>query len=129
MRSVVEALGATIWRKYAPFLYTLYPRSPEPPESVEAVQKMSTRAQVTVPVRRPVGIVGAVRFIGRARRSFSTTMRCPRGHVVELYGTFRCPRCKAVREGRAFDSCGICGSWSTHLDCVRCGLAVKDPLL
>lgn len=76
-----------------------------------------------------VGIVSAVRFIGRARRSLSTTLRCGGGHVVELYGTFRCPRCKAVREGRAFDPCGICGSRSTHLDCVRCGLAVKDPLL
>jgi hypothetical protein len=76
-----------------------------------------------------VGISRAARFIGRARRSLATTMRCPRGHRVEVYGTFRCPRCKAVREGRAFDPCGICGSRSTHLDCVRCGLAVRDPLL
>ena len=76
-----------------------------------------------------VGIIGAAGLIGRVRRSLSTTLRCPRGHVVELYGTFRCPRCKAVREGRAFDPCGICGSRSTHVDCVRCGLAVKDPLL
>jgi hypothetical protein len=76
-----------------------------------------------------IGVVGAARFIARARRSLSTTLRCPFGHVVELYGTFRCTRCKAVREGRAFDPCGICGSRSTHLDCVRCGLAVKDPLL
>lgn len=76
-----------------------------------------------------VGIIAAVRFVGRARRSLSTTLRCPRGHSVELYGAFRCPRCKAVREGRAFDPCGICGSRSTHLDCARCGLAVKDPLL
>jgi hypothetical protein len=74
------------------------------------------------------GIISAVKFLVRVRRSFATTLRCPRGHVVELYGTFRCPRCKAVREGRAFDHCGICGSRSTHLDCVRCGLAVKDPL-
>lgn len=76
-----------------------------------------------------VGIVRAAKFIGQARRSLSTTLRCGRGHVVELYGTFRCPRCKAVREGRAFDPCGICGARSTHLDCVRCGLAVRDPLL
>lgn len=76
-----------------------------------------------------VGVVSAARFIGRARRSLSTTLRCARGHVVELYGTFRCPRCKAVREGRAFDPCAICGARSTHLDCVRCGLAVRDPLL
>ena len=75
------------------------------------------------------GIIRAVRFVDRARRSFATTLRCPRGHRVELYGTFRCPRCKAVREGRAFDPCGICGSRSTHLNCVRCGLAVRDPLL
>ena len=75
------------------------------------------------------GIISAVKFVGRVRRSFATTLRCGRGHLVELYGTFRCPRCKAVREGRAFDPCGICGSRSTHLDCVRCGLAVKDPLL
>jgi hypothetical protein len=76
-----------------------------------------------------IGVIRAVKFVGPVRRSFATTLRCPRGHPVELYGTFRCPRCKAVREGRAFDPCGICGSRSTHLDCVRCGLAVRDPLL
>ncbi len=75
-----------------------------------------------------VGIVGAVRFVARARRSMTTTLRCPRGHRVEVYGTFRCPRCKAVREGYAFDPCSICGARSTHLDCVRCGLAVRDPM-
>jgi hypothetical protein len=76
-----------------------------------------------------VGIVSGTRFLIRARRSFTTSLRCPRGHRVELYGTFRCPRCKALREGRAFDPCSICGARSTHLDCERCGLAVRDPLL
>jgi hypothetical protein len=74
-----------------------------------------------------VGIAEAARCVAGVRRSLTTTLRCPRGHRVELYGTFRCPRCKAVREGRAFDPCPICRARSTHLDCVRCGLAVRDP--
>ena len=75
-----------------------------------------------------VGTLAAVKYLARVRRSFVVSLRCPRGHRVEIYGVFRCPRCKAMREGRAFDPCDVCGARSTHIDCERCGLAVRDPL-
>ena len=77
-----------------------------------------------------LGIVGLARLLGavlRIRRLLQTSTRCPRGHRVELFGTFRCPRCKAAREGHAFDPCPHCGARASYLECERCGLAVRSP--
>ena len=78
-----------------------------------------------------LGLVGTVRIarvVFGLRRALATTLLCPRGHRVELYGAFRCPRCHAAREGRVFDPCPVCGARPAYIDCERCGLAVKAPI-
>lgn len=75
------------------------------------------------------GILSVLRFGARLPKAFAVSLVCPRGHQLELYGTFKCSRCKAGREGAAFDPCGVCGARASYLRCDRCGLAVKAPLL
>jgi hypothetical protein len=67
------------------------------------------------------------RFVLRAPRIFTTSLRCPRGHRVNVYGAFTCRRCRGSFEGHAFDPCPLCGARARFISCPRCGLAVKDP--
>lgn len=77
-----------------------------------------------------LGIAGlwkAGRFVLRARRAFSLTMRCPRGHAVESFGAFRCGKCQAVFEGHAFDPCPACAAKTKFVPCPTCALSIQDP--
>jgi hypothetical protein len=78
-----------------------------------------------------IGAVACVRgaaFALRAKHVLAKATRCPRGHRVELYGVHRCGRCQAAFEGHALDPCPICGAKARFLACLRCGLAVRNPL-
>jgi len=63
------------------------------------------------------------------RRSTRRTLRanCPRGHTVELVGTWKCPTCQLTHESHAFTRCPHCGD-HTHAILCACGLPVENPL-
>lgn len=64
----------------------------------------------------------------RLRHVLGTTMRCPRGHRVPLYGVHRCGSCHASIEGYIFRRCRFCGSTPTWTPCTKCRLGVGNPL-
>jgi hypothetical protein len=68
-----------------------------------------------------------LRLAVRVPRALRTELRCPRGHAVSVYGTYKCGHCGAEYDGAAFAPCPSCGSLARYLPCRRCGLAVKDP--
>jgi hypothetical protein len=74
-----------------------------------------------------IGCCRALLFAFRVPRVFAKSVRCPRGHRVDLYGVHRCGRCQAAFEGHAFDPCHACGARAHYFACLRCGLAVHDP--
>jgi hypothetical protein len=67
-------------------------------------------------------------FLVHVRQMFSTTLRCPRGHVLEAFGPLKCGRCQAVFEGHVFDRCPSCGASVRFVACPRCHLAVRNRL-
>lgn len=78
-----------------------------------------------------LGVVGLWKgafFLLHVREAFSTTLRCPRGHVVEAFGPLRCSRCRAAFEGQVFDPCPSCGAKARFIACPTCGLAVRNRL-
>lgn len=66
----------------------------------------------------------------RTRRAYEDFARCPRGHLVALWGTATCRVCGAATEGSVWE-CGLCGSVHGWVACSdpRCGLAVPNPML
>jgi hypothetical protein len=68
------------------------------------------------------------RLIGRAATILGQTMRCPRGHIVPVYGVFEC-RCGALHEGWVFGRCRVCRQTAGWTPCPRCKLPVRSPLL
>ncbi len=51
---------------------------------------------------------------------------CPRGHEVELWGSWTCGRCNAVFDGHAYGSCPD-GHKDHSFQC-SCGLTCYNPL-
>lgn len=76
---------------------------------------------VTTTVR---GLFVLVRLPGTLKR----TLRCPRGHEVDVYGVFAC-RCGALVEGHVFTPCGVCHQPGAYTPCPTCGLPVRNPFL
>lgn len=78
-----------------------------------------------------LGVVGLWKgawFLAHVRQAFSTTLRCPRGHVVEAFGPLKCGRCRAAFEAHVFDPCPSCGAKARFISCPTCGLAVRNRL-
>lgn len=69
-----------------------------------------------------------VRLALRLPQAFLREARCPRGHLVPLYGTYSCRACGARFEGAAFAPCPSCGALARHIACSRCCLTIRDPL-
>ena len=67
------------------------------------------------------------RLTSRWRAILGQTLRCPRGHVVPMYGVFEC-RCGALHEGWVFGRCRICGQGAGWTPCLTCKLPVRSPL-
>jgi hypothetical protein len=64
----------------------------------------------------------------RERRVLAVeTVRCSRGHDVELVGGWQCPSCGIVFEGHGFGQCPLDGARAAYVQCA-CGTSVFNPL-
>lgn len=76
-----------------------------------------------------VVIPRAIAYLLRLRRSLAPTTTCPRGHVVEQYGTFRCA-CGRVSDSWIWQCPSpLCRRVSGYVRCPTCGAAVDNPML
>lgn len=66
----------------------------------------------------------------RTRLAYEDFARCPRGHLVPLWGTATCRVCGATTEGSVWE-CGHCNAIHGWVACseLTCGLAVPNPML
>jgi hypothetical protein len=75
-----------------------------------------------------VALVATIRSLVRTARELAPTVRCPRGHIVPVYGLARCGACGFEGEGSLW-RCGHCGARYGHTPCPRCGLSTTNPAL
>jgi len=75
-----------------------------------------------------VAIPKAIAYLLRLRRALAPTTTCPRGHVVEQYGTFRCA-CGRVSDSWIWRCPSPCRRVSGYVRCPTCGIAVDNPML
>ena len=93
------------------------------PRSATQVLHSVVRAVVWVAATIGLGLL-SLRSLLRLRSIFATSVRCPRGHVVELLSVWRCARCGSRYEGSAWRRCPACGAEAGRVDCPKCALAV-----
>ncbi len=76
-------------------------------------------------------LVAMIAFLVRAarlRRALRSTISCPRGHTVPVYGIYRCSSCGTVTESWAW-RCPWCRAESGYVACPTCGLSCPSPLI
>ena len=70
-----------------------------------------------------------ISYFLRLRLALAPTTRCPRGHLVEQYGTFRCS-CGRITDSWIWQcSSPACRRVSGWTRCPTCGVALDNPML
>jgi hypothetical protein len=76
-----------------------------------------------------VTIPRAISYLLRLRLALAPETKCPRGHSLEQYGTYRCS-CGRVRDAWVWQCPSpLCRRAAGWVRCPVCGIAVDNPML
>jgi hypothetical protein len=70
------------------------------------------------------------RVIGTAALLNRNAVQCAAcGDAVSLVGRWECGWCSFVFDGFAFARCEVCGAVPPFIECQRCGLTIRNPMI